>query len=357
MVRIFLIPRMKPIENYMKRAFELAHLGIGKVSPNPLVGCVIVKDGKIIGEGYHQQYGSAHAEVNAVNSVTNKADLKGSQVIVSLEPCNHHGLTPPCSEKLIDYEVGEVIIANIDPNPLVNGKGIERLKSAGVKVTTSVLADEGKWLNRRFFTLINHKRPYIILKWAQTSDKFIAREDYSSKWISDEHSRKLVHKWRHEEDAILVGTNTAKIDNPRLNVRDLNVGQPKQPIRVVIDKKLELGSDLHLFNGDQTTICFNTLKDEEKGKVKHMALPDNQHFEEALLSKLAACKTQSLIIEGGSKTLNLFIQKGLWDEARIFTSPESFEKGVPAPDISGEIIFENQVVQDTLTILKNPNNG
>ena len=335
----------------MKRAIELAQLGIGNVSPNPLVGCVIVKNDRIIGEGYHQEYGGAHAEVNAVNSVSDKSELEGSTVIVSLEPCQHHGLTPPCADLLIKHRVGEVVIANIDPNPVVNGKGVAKLRDSGIPVTTSVLAEEGQWLNRRFFTLIKEKRPYVILKWAQTSDKFIARSDYSSKWISDEYSRKLVHQWRHEEDAILVGTNTARLDNPTLNVRDLNVITPNHPTRVVIDKQLSLESKLNLFDGSQTTICFNRLKDGEDNGVTYVKLEDEDNFLNILLKRLGELKVQSLIVEGGSKILHAFIEQKLWDEARIFTSPATFGSGIKAPVTKGNLISENIVVKDTLTIV------
>jgi diaminohydroxyphosphoribosylaminopyrimidine deaminase/5-amino-6-(5-phosphoribosylamino)uracil reductase len=221
----------------MSRALELARLGFGKVSPNPMVGCIIVCEGKIIGEGFHQQYGGPHAEVNAIHSVKDKTLLKQSTVYVTLEPCAHYGKTPPCAKLLVEHLVKKVIISNVDPNPLVSGKGIEILRSAGIEVETGLLEQEGLELNKRFFKSIRENAPYIILKWAQTADGFIARDDFDSKWISNKISRKLVHKWRSEEDAILVGKNTAKYDNPTLNVRDW-VG--KDPLRIVIDHELVL---------------------------------------------------------------------------------------------------------------------
>ncbi|MEQ9412696.1 MAG: bifunctional diaminohydroxyphosphoribosylaminopyrimidine deaminase/5-amino-6-(5-phosphoribosylamino)uracil reductase RibD, partial [Cyclobacteriaceae bacterium] len=214
---------------YMLRAMELAKNGIGHVSPNPLVGCVIVYEGKIIGEGWHGKYGEAHAEVNAVNAVADKSILNGAAVYVNLEPCAHTGKTPPCADLLVKHKVKRVVIANVDPNPLVAGKGIAKLKDAGVEVLTGVLEEAGRELNKRFFTFLKHKRPFVILKWAQTSDGFIARENFDSKWISNEYSRKLVHKWRTEEDSILVGYNTALYDNPKLTARDWT---GRNPVRI-----------------------------------------------------------------------------------------------------------------------------
>ena len=200
----------------MQRALELARLGLGNVSPNPMVGCVIVKDGKIIGEGHHEQYGGPHAEVNAVQAVKDQSLLPQSTAYVTLEPCSHFGKTPPCADLLVRHQVKRVVICNEDPNPLVAGQGIERLRNAGIEVEIGLLREEGRVLNRRFFTAFEKKRPYVILKWAQTTDGFVARENYDSKWISNTYSRQLVHKWRAEEDAILVGTNTARYDNPSL---------------------------------------------------------------------------------------------------------------------------------------------
>src|SRR6478609_1743187 len=196
-------------ELFMQRAMELAELGRGHVSPNPLVGCVIENKGKIIGEGYHEKFGGPHAEVNAVNSVKDKDQLIGATVYVNLEPCAHHGKTPPCADMLAKLPLARVVFSNLDPNPLVAGKGFEKLMSAHIRVDQGLLEERGRELNRRFFTFMEKKRPYIILKWAETADGFIARENYDSKWISNEHSRKLVHQWRTEEDAVLVGSRTA----------------------------------------------------------------------------------------------------------------------------------------------------
>ncbi|HEY5824526.1 MAG TPA: bifunctional diaminohydroxyphosphoribosylaminopyrimidine deaminase/5-amino-6-(5-phosphoribosylamino)uracil reductase RibD, partial [Cyclobacteriaceae bacterium] len=207
-------------ELFIQRTFELAQIGIGQVSPNPRVGAVVAHDGKILGEGWHKKYGEAHAEVNAILSVKDHSLLKESTVYVNLEPCSHFGRTPPCADLLIRHQVKKVVICNVDPNPLVAGQGINKLRDAGIEVVAGVLEAEGRKLNKRFFTLIEKQRPYIILKWAQTADGFVARENYESKWISNDFSRQLVHQWRSEEDAILVGTKTAAHDNPQLDVRD-----------------------------------------------------------------------------------------------------------------------------------------
>ena len=255
-------PRSKD-EFFMRRAMELATLGLGKVSPNPLVGCVVVHDNKIIGEGWHKLYGSAHAEVNAIDSVIDKNLLQESTVYVNLEPCSHYGKTPPCADLLVSHKVKRVVIANVDPNPKVAGTGINKLMEAGIEVGRGVLEEKGNDLNKRFFCAFRKQRPYVILKWAETADGFIARENYDSKWISNEFSRQLVHKWRSEEDAILVGKNTALYDNPKLNVRNWT---GRDPIRVVIDHNLSLPEELELMSkSEQQTICYNTERDEEKG--------------------------------------------------------------------------------------------
>ncbi|RIW18407.1 bifunctional diaminohydroxyphosphoribosylaminopyrimidine deaminase/5-amino-6-(5-phosphoribosylamino)uracil reductase RibD [Algoriphagus lacus] len=324
---------------YMRRALELAEWGRGFVSPNPMVGCVIVHQGKIIGEGYHQTYGAAHAEVNAILSVDNQELLKESTAYVTLEPCAHWGKTPPCANLLVEKGLKKVVIAAVDSNPLVGGKGIEILKNAGIEVETGVLEKEARWHNRRFFTQIEKQRPYVILKWAQTRDGFVARENFDSKWISNTQSRQIVHKWRAEEDAILVGKNTALHDNPSLNVRDW-IG--KDPVRIVLDSNLRLPSDLHLFDGSIPTICYNSIKNEILNNLEFVNLgPD--FSVKAMLSDLNHRKIQSLLIEGGSLILQKFIQAEVWDEARVFTSKTTFERGISAP-----VLHQNP--QETLSI-------
>lgn len=333
-------------ELYMQRAFELARLGKGTVSPNPLVGCVVVHDERIIGEGWHQRYGEAHAEVNAIRSVNDKNLLKESTVYVNLEPCSHTGKTPPCADLLIQSAVKKVVIANEDSNPLVAGNGIRKLKSAGIDVVTGVLEKQGRELNQRFFTFIENERPYIILKWAQTADGFIARENYESRWISNEFSRQLVHRWRSEEDAVLIGTKTAAHDNPHLSVRDWS---GRNPVRIVVDRFLRLPKSLHLFDSSQKTICYNVLKNEEHNNPNYIRL-DEATFLDQLIHDLFKRKIQSVIVEGGALTLNLFIKSGMWDEARVFRSQRSFGQGIEAPALKGNLISEESVFNDTLMI-------
>ena len=314
-------------ERYMSRALELAELGRGAVSPNPMVGCVIVLQDKIIGEGYHQLYGGPHAEVNAINSVKNQADLSLSTAYVTLEPCAHWGKTPPCAHLLVEKGIRKVVIAALDSNPLVAGKGVDILQKAGIEVVTGILESRARVQNKRFFTQQEKQRPYVILKWAQSQDGFLAKEDYSSKWISNAQSRQLVHKWRAEEDAILVGKNTALHDNPSLTVRDWT---GKNPIRIVLDPLLKLPNDLHLFDRQVPTLCFNTVK---AGLIQNLEwVKISTQFEVLeILAELNQRKIQSLIVEGGAFVINQFIKENLWDEARVFTGPVNFESGISAP--------------------------
>lgn len=336
-------------EIFMQRAMELARNGAGSVSPNPMVGCVIVHDEKIVGEGWHQKYGEAHAEVNAINSLSDKSILKDATLYVTLEPCAHHGKTPPCADMLIEQKVKKVVIANEDPNPLVGGKGMDKLKKAGIEVVTGVLRKEGIQLNNRFFTFINEKRPYIILKWAQTSNGFIARENFESKWISNEQARQLVHKWRAEEDAILVGYNTALHDNPRLTVRDWS---GKNPTRIVIDKRLELSNSLHLFDQTVSTICYNTKKEGNETNLEWVKVDGDQLIDQ-ILAHLYQRNIQSVIIEGGAQTINYFLKANLWDEARVITSPIVFDNGIAAPEIKRQVVMSELIGDNKLCVFEN----
>jgi diaminohydroxyphosphoribosylaminopyrimidine deaminase/5-amino-6-(5-phosphoribosylamino)uracil reductase len=343
-------------EIYMQRCLELAQLGLGSVSPNPMVGAVVVHNGIIIGEGYHQKYGEAHAEVNAVNNVISNypdyADLlKQSTIYVSLEPCAHYGKTPPCADLIIKHQLPKVVVGCRDPFDKVDGKGIEKLKAAGIEVIVGVLKNECRWLNRRFFTQIQKHRPYIILKWAQTADGFFAPNDKTQYWITGEESRKLVHQWRGEENAVLVGKNTAAIDNPQLNVR---YGKGKLPKRVVIDRKLELDNSLHVFNQSVETLIFNEIRTEINGKNKYIALEDfDRYVPQYILYQLYLQDIQSVIIEGGAFTLNAFIAAGLWDEARVFAGSKNLVQGIIAPVINVKITDKYLVGADTLQILYN----
>ena len=328
---------------------ELARLGFGSVSPNPMVGCVIVHEGRIIGEGFHQEYGGPHAEVHAINSVKDKEQLKQSTVYVTLEPCAHFGKTPPCADLLVKHMVKKVIISNIDPNPLVAGKGIGLLKNAGLEVELGLLEQDGADLNKRFFKYILEKKPYIILKWAQTADGFIARQNFESKWISNEFSRKLVHKWRAEEDAILVGKNTALHDNPTLNVRDW---EGNNPLRIVIDHELALDRSLNLFNKEIPTICYNTNTSFSEENLEFVQLSASSFLPE-LMSDLHRRKVQSVMVEGGASTIQCFIDSGLWDEARVFEAPVCFGAGIKAPHLH-QAVFDGKemIMGDTLTYFK-----
>lgn len=334
-------------ELFMRRAMELAQLGKGNVSPNPLVGSVIVHEGRIIGEGWHKKYGGPHAEVEAINSVQDKSLLHESTVYVNLEPCSHFGKTPPCADMLVREKVKKVVIANLDSNHLVAGNGVKKLRDAGIEVDIGVLEAEGRQLNKRFFTFIEKKRPYIILKWAQTKDGFIARENGDSKWISNDLSRQLVHKWRTEEDAVLVGTNTVKNDDPKLNVR---LWTGRDPVRIIIDRNLRLERSLTVFNRGQRTICYNVLKNEQQFNLELRRL-DDENFIQNLVRDLYDLKIQSIIVEGGSKTLQMFIDTGLWDEADIFESSVLFEKGIRAPLLHGKLIDEQPLFGDLLRII------
>lgn len=315
----------------MQHALDLAWRGKGKTKTNPMVGCVIVYQDQIIGEGWHEVYGGLHAEPNAVNSVQDKSLIGKSTIYVTLEPCAHFGKTPPCADLIASLKPKRLVICNLDPNPLVAGKGLEKVKAVGTEIITGVLKEKGYALNKRFFTFHEKKRPYVILKWAQTADGFIARENYDSKWISCAASRTLVHRWRSEEDAIMVGTNTAIHDNPQLNVRMV---EGKDPLRVVIDKSLRIPSAYHLFDKSQATICYTSDKEEEQEDLIFKKIDFNKKIVPQLLADLYDRKVQSIIIEGGNQLLAEFMELELWDEARIFKSQTTFEKGIAAPKIN-----------------------
>ncbi|MBS1949548.1 MAG: diaminohydroxyphosphoribosylaminopyrimidine deaminase [Cytophagales bacterium] len=337
---------MTPDEFFMQRALELAKLGIGHVSPNPRVGCVVVHHNKTIGESWHKKFGEAHAEVNALNTVADQSLLKESTVYINLEPCSHFGKTPPCTDLLIRHQIKKVVIATTDPNPLVAGQGIKKLVNAGIEVVTGVLEKKGRELNQRFFTFMEKQRPYLILKWAQTQDGFIAQKNFESKWISNEFSRQLVHKWRSEEDAILVGAKTASHDNPELTVRNWS---GRNPVRIVIDRFLRLPDHLHLFDKKIKTICYNVLKHENHGNLIYIRLPENNFIQE-LVNDLYKQNIQSVIVEGGAQTIQSFVDAQLWDEARIFTSSRNFGDGIAAPVLKGNLADELPLESDTLKI-------
>ncbi|WP_187262850.1 bifunctional diaminohydroxyphosphoribosylaminopyrimidine deaminase/5-amino-6-(5-phosphoribosylamino)uracil reductase RibD [Pontibacter beigongshangensis] len=328
-------------ELYMRRALELAALGRGAASPNPMVGCVIVHNGAIIGEGWHQQYGGPHAEVHAVQAVPDKSLLPGSRVYVTLEPCSHFGKTPPCADLLISSGVRDVVICNTDPNPLVAGRGIKRLQEAGIQVQTGLLEAEGLKLNKRFFTFQNLKRPYIILKWAETADGFIAGPGCERVQISGRLARRLVHKWRTEEQAIMVGTRTALHDNPHLDARHW---PGRKPLRIVIDRQLQLPPHLHLFDGSQPTLVYNYLKQEQmQENLSFVQLDEQQDLLPQLFHDLYQRNVLSVLVEGGTYLLESLLQAGLWDEAFIFKNAnKTLGAGIKAPAMATGRLKEMQ---------------
>ncbi len=344
---------------YMKRCLELAARGLGNVAPNPMVGSVIVYKDQIIGEGYHREYGMPHAEVNAIQSVKNKQLLKESTLFVSLEPCCHFGKTPPCTDIIIQHQIPHVIIASIDPYDAVAGKGISRLRNNDIKVEVGLMRQEAMSLNKRFFTFHEMKRPYIILKWAQTADALIDIERLPGTparptWITSEKLRMLVHKWRTEEQAIMVGTITALKDNPRLNVRDWS---GKQPTRIVLDENLTLSQSLNLFDNSQNTLVFNQVKNDKKGMTQWIQTDfTNTAFLKNVLGILKNMGVQSVIIEGGQKLLHAFISQDMWDEARVFQGSKFFIKGLRAPALPVESFRQEIIGNEILYWIKNPKN-
>ena len=333
---------MKIHEKYIARCIELAKNGLGNTFPNPLVGSVIVHNDQIIGEGWHQKAGEPHAEVHAINSVKDKSLLKKATIYVSLEPCSHFGKTPPCADLIITHQIPKVVIGTIDPFAKVCGAGIQKLKDAGCEVTIGVLEQESQQLNKRFFTFHQKKRPYIILKWAETADGFIApasKEENKPVWITNTYSRQLVHKWRTEEQAILIGTQTAIDDNPQLNVRDWT---GNNPTRIVLDRNCKISKENHIFDTSAPTFIMDaSIIDLTKNSVDQITqwLFDNN--------------IQSVIIEGGSRTLQYFIEENTWDEARIFKGKNTFGTGIQAPKLSGPIVVKKQLLDDELLIISN----
>ncbi|QNH62151.1 bifunctional diaminohydroxyphosphoribosylaminopyrimidine deaminase/5-amino-6-(5-phosphoribosylamino)uracil reductase RibD [Hymenobacter sediminicola] len=318
----------------MRRALDLARLGTGTARPNPLVGCVITHEGRIIGEGWHRQYGGPHAEVNAVAAVADPILLPHSRAYVTLEPCSHHGKTPPCADLLIEKGIPEVVVCNLDPNPLVAGRGLAKLREAGITVETGVLEHEGRWLNRRFFTFQEKKRPYVVLKWAETADGYLAGPYYQSVPISGDLARVAVHQWRAEEQAILVGTRTALHDNPHLTVRDW---PGPNPTRIVIDKNLSLPPTHHLFNGQQPTVVYTYRERATKNNVGFVMLSEAEDLFPQIFNNLYQRNVQSVLVEGGPTVLNSLLKDGLWDEIRVLRSPKRLGGGVsaPKPGLSG----------------------
>ena len=310
----------------MQRCLQLAQKGLGKTYPNPLVGCVIILDGKIIGEGWHQKAGEAHAEVNAIHTVKDKTSLSKATLYVNLEPCNHHGKTPPCVDLLIKHQIKRVVVGSVDPNPLVAGKGIHRLRKSGCEVTTHILLEECDSLNKRFFTFHRKKRPYILLKWAESKEGFIAppknEQQRNVFWLSDSFSQQRVHQWRSEEQAIMVGINTVKADNPTLNVRKWT---GNNPIPVILDPQAKLNESDQLYKIKRSLhITTSEVAISEIGN-----LFDSSRLLEYLYQK----NIQSVLIEGGAYTLQHFLDNDCWDEIKLLKTNSELKKGIKAPHI------------------------
>jgi diaminohydroxyphosphoribosylaminopyrimidine deaminase / 5-amino-6-(5-phosphoribosylamino)uracil reductase len=323
-------------EEYMRRCLQLALNGKGTCSPNPMVGAILVRDGKIIGEGWHKKAGEPHAEPNAINSVKNQDLLKESTLYVSLEPCSHYGKTPPCVDLIIKKNIPRVVIGTLDPFPEVSGRGVARLKAAGVDVTVGVESDACLQLNKSFFTFFTKKRPYVILKWAQTRNGFIdyKREPGSVESpliISSPFTKMLTHKLRSENDVILVGTRTALLDNPKLNVRDWS---GNTPVRAVVDRNLVLNEGLYLFDGAIPTLVFTEKSKNDMPGVSYITIDFNSAVS-SILNWLYQNNYQRLLVEGGALLHEAFLKAGLWDEIHIETSEIEIPDGVSAPDISG----------------------
>jgi diaminohydroxyphosphoribosylaminopyrimidine deaminase / 5-amino-6-(5-phosphoribosylamino)uracil reductase len=341
-------------ELYIARCIELAKNGFGTTYPNPMVGSVIVYNGQIIGEGWHQKAGEPHAEVNAIRSVKDPSLLDKATIYVSLEPCSHFGKTPPCCDLIIKNKIPNVVIGTVDSNIKVAGNGIKRLKEAGANVIVGVLEKKCQELNQRFFTFHEKKRPYIILKWAETQDGFIApltKKEQKPVWITNSYSRQLVHKWRTEEQAILVGTQTVIDDNPKLNARDW---EGNNPIRVVIDQNNRIPETAHVLDNQIKTIVFSKNKTINSSENTIFEVIDFQeNIAQQIVERLYQHQIQSVIIEGGAQIIQTFIDANLWDEARVFIGNNKFVNGIKAPVLNKTPSKKEKIETDELLIISN----
>lgn len=341
----------------MSRCIQLAKNGLGSTYPNPMVGAVVVYNDTIIGEGWHKKAGEPHAEVNAINSVRNKNLLKKATIYVSLEPCSHFGKTPPCANLIMASGIRKVVIGNLDPNPEVAGRGIKKLQEAGCEIVLGILEDQCYELNKRFFTFHIQKRPYIFLKWAQTANGFVAplpasRKDTRPFWITNPYSRQLVHKMRSQEMSILVGTKTVLADNPSLTVREW---AGKNPVRLVIDRETKLDPHLAIFDASAATLVFtekNISSQDIKAGISFFNIDFSKNIAGQICDILYKNNIQSLIVEGGPKTIQTFVDSGLWDEAWVFIGANSFDEGIRAPEFKGSLISEKHIERDSLLIYK-----
>jgi len=343
-------------QKYIQRCINLAQNALGNTYPNPMVGSIVVYEDKIIGEGWHQKAGEAHAEVNAIASVKDKSLLKKSILYVSLEPCSHFGKTPPCADLIVAHKIPKVVIGCLDPNEVVAGRGVKKLLEAGCKTKLGILQEECQKINKRFFTFHQKKRPYIILKWAQTADGFIAPKNQESGkpfWITGDASKQLVHKWRSEEHAILVGTNTVLKDNPQLNIR---MWEGNNPVKVVLDQHLKIKPDTAVFDGISETIVITSKQHTafpKLPKVKFEAIDFDWNLPNKICEVLFKHKIQSVIVEGGAMTLNTFIDAGMWDEARVFAGTPQLKTGISAPKFDSKPSETMQIGEDTLKLYFN----
>jgi diaminohydroxyphosphoribosylaminopyrimidine deaminase / 5-amino-6-(5-phosphoribosylamino)uracil reductase len=336
-------------ETYMRRCIELATLGAGNVAPNPMVGAVLVHNGQIIGEGYHKAYGGPHAEVNCIASVTekNKHLIPDASIYVSLEPCAHYGKTPPCADLIIREKIKKVYVGTRDPFVEVNGKGIEKLSAAGIEVTSGILETECKDLNKRFFTFHTKHRPYIILKWAQTTDHKIGNAGNNRLIITNEFTDRIVHRWRSEEAGIMAGTNTVMLDDPQLTNR---LWHGHSPVRVIVDMDLRLPSSLHVFDGSVKTIVFNALKHEENDNLFFYQVTRDVNLVHQVVNGLYQMKILSVMIEGGARLIQSFIDEGMWDEARVITNSKliSKEPAIASPILTDSRLVDEEMISDDL---------
>lgn len=342
----------------MRRCIEIARNGLGTTAPNPMVGCVIVHKGKIIGEGFTSPFGGSHAEVNAINSVIDKSKLEFSTLYVTLEPCSHFGKTPPCTDIIIQYRIPKIVIGTTDTNRQVNGAGISKLKALNCEVKVGVLEKECREHHKRFFTFHEKKRPFIILKWAESSDGFLSPKTKAQKapvWLTNNYSRQLVHKWRSEEQAILVGANTVREDNPSLTVRNF-VG--KNPLRIVLDPNGLLDLEYKVFNGEARTLVIGhketTDREQDSNLIRrNIDWKDKGNIALQISNLLYSLDISSVIIEGGRITLETFLKEGLWDEIRVFKSETLLNGGTEAPRVQGTLIKRQQILKDSLFVFNN----
>jgi diaminohydroxyphosphoribosylaminopyrimidine deaminase / 5-amino-6-(5-phosphoribosylamino)uracil reductase len=338
----------------MQRCLEIASGRLGTVAPNPMVGAIIVCEGQVIGEGFHREFGQAHAEVNAINAVKDKKNLIKSTLYVNLEPCAHMGKTPPCCDLIIEKGISKVVVGTIDPNSVVAGKGIKKLQKKGVEVICGILERECRELNKRFFTFHEKHMPYIILKWAQTRDGFIDKirksgEPIGVNWISNPLSRTLVHRWRSQEQAIMVGTNTVIIDNPNLNVR---FWQGQSPVRIILDRNLRIPITANILNNQSPTIIYNAKKTQKVRGNEFIQIDFEKDELIQIFSDLYHRQISSVIVEGGKELLESLINVGLWDEARIFIGNKTFREGIKAPEIKMDFRTEN-LLNDKIQYYRN----